>query len=108
MISDQLDIQYTGYRIKLIIAIEKNGSKTYNNELLVPMIYATLQDAERHIQNDIKKRLTESMYFRSQKIGYDLVLYADTATSNTYLAYRIVPVKLSGQESARSTVRKHD
>jgi len=103
MFSEQLDIHYTGYRIKLIIAIEKNHHFTYNNEMLVPVVYHTLQEAETHIQNDISKRLNESMYFRSQKTGYDLVLYSETASSNTYLAYRIVPVKLTTKEEKQST-----
>ena len=100
MLSNEFDISYSGYRIKMIVAIEKDNVITYKNELIVPVLYEDIESAQKHITGDIHKRLYESMYFRSQKTGFDLVRYSNTATSNTYIAYRIVPVTASQASSA--------
>ena len=84
---------YQGYRIKLIVTLEKSGRFENRNEIVVPTVYTSLQESQEDIVNDIKYRLDNSMYFRSQRVGYDLVRYGKEATINTYLAYRIIPVK---------------
>jgi hypothetical protein len=95
MISNEFDVSYSGYRIKMIVAIEKDNIFSYRNELIVPVFYEDIEKAQDHITRDIEKRLLESMYFRSQKSGFDLVRYGNTAMSNTYIAYRIVPITAS-------------
>lgn len=84
---------YSGYRIKLIVSIEKDGKFTSRNEILVPSFYTYLDDARADIREDIDHRLKTSFYFRSQRVGYDLVRYSREASLNTYMAYRIIPVK---------------
>lgn len=91
MLSDDLEPGYFGYRIKMIVAIENDNVFSYRNEFVVPVLYADIEEAQSHIQTDIGRRLRESLYFRSQKSGFDLVRYGKVATSNTYIAYRIVP-----------------
>ena len=86
-------LTYLGYRIKLRIAVEKNLVFTTKNEILVPTLFDSLQDARNEIISDINHRLGDSFYFRSQKMGFDLVRYSQEASLNTYLAYRIIPVK---------------
>ncbi len=90
---------YCGYRIKLIVAIEQITTIAYRNELIVPIVFKTISEARRHIDIDIKRRLKDSLYFRSQKKGFDLVLYGQLASSNTYLAYRVLPLKAGEQET---------
>jgi len=92
MLAEDYQTSLSGYRIKLIIAIEKNGDLLYKNELIIPTFYQDIHEAQKHIHIDIEKRLKESFYFRSQKTGFDLVLYGDTGLSNTYLTYQIIPV----------------
>ncbi len=93
MIAPVKSSPYIGYRIKLLIAVEKNYQFNTKNELLVPTFYRRLKDARADIILDIKHRLKDSFYFRSQKYGYDLVKYSREARVNTYMAYRIIPVK---------------
>ncbi|MDH4199805.1 MAG: hypothetical protein OEV66_05415 [Spirochaetia bacterium] len=92
MLSDNMDPGYSGYKIKMIIAIEKENIFAYRNELIVPVVYQDISEAQAHVTKDIDRRLRDSMYFRSQKMGFDLVRYGETATSNTYIAYRILPI----------------
>ncbi|MES0489768.1 MAG: hypothetical protein ABUK01_07250 [Leptospirales bacterium] len=92
MVSENYQAPVNGYRIKLIVAIEKDNQFTYKNELVVPILYDNLEKAQGDIEKDISARLNQSLYFRSAKTGYDLVLYSHMASLNTYLAYRIVPV----------------
>ncbi|RME90381.1 MAG: hypothetical protein D6767_06955 [Candidatus Hydrogenedentota bacterium] len=87
------DEVYCGYRIKLIVSIEKNGKFTSRNEILVPSFYRYLDEARADIEEDIRHRLRTSYYFRSQRVGYDLVRYSREASLNTYMAYRIIPIK---------------
>lgn len=91
---------YCGYRIKLIVAIEQETTIAYRNELIVPIVFKTITEARRHIDIDIKRRLKDSLYFRSQKKGFDLVLYSHLAASNTYLAYRVLPLKAEDKAQA--------
>ena len=81
------------YKIKLIISIEKDKQIEYQNEFIIPTLYKKLKDAQFHILMDIEYRLTNTMYFRSYKKGYDLVKYSKEATVNTYLSYRIFPLE---------------
>ena len=90
---ETLKSAYQGYRIKLIVTIEKQGHFKNRNEIVIPTIYTSLQESQEDIMNDIKFRLQNSLYFRSQRVGYDLIRYGKEASINTYLAYRIIPVK---------------
>lgn len=84
-----------GYKIKLVIAVERRSTFWHKNEFMVPTVYSNIDQAKEHICHDIDHRLQESMFFRSQKIGFDLVKYTQEASVNTYLGYRIIPIKLS-------------
>ncbi len=84
---------YSGYRIKLIVVIEDNGTFKDKSEYVVPTIYQNLKEAQFHILMDIEYRLGNTMFFRSQKKGFDLVRYARETSLNTYLSYRVLPVK---------------
>ena len=95
MLSENFEPGYSGYKIKMIIAIEKDNIFAYRNELLVPVLYNDISEAQNHVNRDIERRLKDSMYFRSQKTGFDLVRYGNTALSNTYIAYRILPISSS-------------
>jgi len=103
MVSENYRAPVNGYRIKLIVAIEKNNKFTYKNELVVPILYDNLEKSQEDIEKDISARLKQSLYFRSPKTGYDLVLYSHVATLNTYLAYRIVPVLSTTQTHHESS-----
>ncbi|MDH5720918.1 MAG: hypothetical protein OEZ13_09955 [Spirochaetia bacterium] len=80
------------YKIKLIVAVEKNSTIGTRNEILIPRVYHSLEEARENIEMDIKSRLKNNMYFRSQKLGYELVRYSQTASVNTYITYRVMPV----------------
>ena len=86
------DSTNSGYQIKLIVSTEKNNRIEYKNEFVVPTVYETIKEAQFHIIMDVEHRLLNTMYFRSQKKGYDLVRYSREALVNTYLAYRIIPI----------------
>ena len=87
----QINSTSTLYRIKLTIAREKNFKISHNNEIIVPSLYNSLEEAKCHIQRDIQLRLKNSHYFRSYKKGFDLVYYSKEFSDNTYLSYRIMP-----------------
>lgn len=93
IVSPQQHEPYDGFRIKLVVSLEKENAIKTRNELLIPGVYENLHDALKDIQLDISRRLSNSLYFRSTKFGYDLVKYSNLASVNTYLSYRIVPVK---------------
>ncbi len=84
---------YRGYRIKLLIAIEKNGVIRNKNEIFLNTRYRHLHDAYFDIEMDIKNRLRDQSYFRTNRIGFNLVHYSECATLNTFMAYRIMPLK---------------
>lgn len=86
-----MDEKLIGYKIKLSVAVEKNGVFDASNELLLPCIYPSEHMAKSDIERDQKDRLAETYYFRSNKEGYDLVRYNHEHTSNTYLSYALVP-----------------
>ena len=81
-----------GYKIKLVVAIEDNGEFTETKEYIVPTVYKTLRMARFHILMDIEHRLGNTMFFRSQRQGFDLVRYSKEVALNTYLAYKILPI----------------
>ena len=81
------------YQIQIQIAIEKNGKIEDTKEWAVPTLYSNIKEAQFYIFMDIEYRLGNTMFFKSQKKGYDLVEYSREATVNTYLAYRIIAIK---------------
>ncbi|MDH5717760.1 MAG: hypothetical protein OEZ22_08990 [Spirochaetia bacterium] len=85
---------YRGYRVKLIVAVERDNMIKTRNQIIVPKVYDTLEEAQAHVEMDLKYRLSDSLYFRSQKLGYALVRYSREASLNTYISYRIVPLML--------------
>lgn len=84
---------YHSYRIKLMIAIEKNGKIQNKNEIILSSSYQKFQEAYFDIEMDIKNRLRLQNYFRTNRLGFNLVHYSGCATLNTFIAYRIIPVK---------------
>ena len=84
---------FASYKIKLIIAVEKDFIMNTKNEFVSPEIFQSLEESQKSIEMDIECRIKNGLYFRSQKPGYDLVRYSQTATLNTYIAYRVLPCK---------------
>lgn len=78
------------YRVKLCIARENSGRISLRNEIILPGKYLLLDETLAFIEADILHRLKNTLFFRSQRYGYDLVRYHNTAQDNTYLAYRVV------------------
>ncbi|MCX7633856.1 MAG: hypothetical protein N2Z22_11050 [Turneriella sp.] len=78
------------YRVKFVIALERDGVFVHRNEFLQPQQFLLLDDALAFCSQDMEKKLREGNYFRSQIYGFDLVRYRNLARLNTYLAYRIV------------------
>jgi hypothetical protein len=88
-----MDEKLIGYKIKLSVAVEKNGVFDASNELLLPCIYPSEHMAKADIERDKKDRLMETYYFRTNRAGYDLVRYNHEHTCNTYLCYALIPWK---------------
>lgn len=88
------------FRIKLTVAVYKERKLAYRNDMLVPTFYVRRSEARAHIKKEIKERLGHSNFFISPRVDFDLVRYAQEASCNTYLRYRIVeeeaPVALPG------------
>ncbi len=82
-----------GYRLKLLVALEKEGVIVHLHEFMLPDIYLTLEEAQSDIKADIRRRLQRSNYFRSQRYGFDMVRYSSLAQRNTLLAWRVVPLR---------------
>jgi len=78
------------FRIQLAVAVYRDKQLAYRNEMIVPTWYTRRSEARSHIKKEIQKRLRESDFFLSPRVDYDLVRYADEATCNTYIRYRIV------------------
>jgi hypothetical protein len=78
------------YRIKLCIARENSGKLSVRNEIILPGKFVTLDEILGQIERDISERLTNTLFFRSQRFGYDLVRYHNVAQDNTLLAYRVI------------------
>lgn len=79
-----------GYRVKLLIALEKDGSFLNKNEILLPGKFLTIEEAHETMNIDIERKLGDGDFFRSQRYGFDLVRYRHTASQNIYLAYKVV------------------
>ena len=89
MIDVFINIEKT-YRVNIIILIEKNNKIDTVKEYLDPNFYTNKEDAQNYIQQDINYKLQYSLFFRSQKQGFDLVKYSKEASVNTYILYEIV------------------
>ncbi len=77
------------YRVKMLIALQREGVFTHRNELLHGEGFVALDDALQFCSSDIEEKLKSGFYFRSQIYGFDLVRYRDMASQNMYIAYRI-------------------
>lgn len=80
----------TRYRIKLTVAVYKDRTLVHKNDMVVPTVYSRRSEARTHIENEKRDRLRGDHFFLSPRADYDLVRYADEATRNTYIRYRIV------------------
>ena len=78
------------FRIKLTVAVYKEKTLSYRNDMIVPTWYSRRSQARAHIKKEIKDRLNHSSFFLSPRVDFDLVRYTREATCNTYLRYRIV------------------
>lgn len=78
------------YRIQLTVAVYRRKRLVFRNEMTVPTYYFRRSEARAHIKKEISERLKLTSFFRSPRPDYDLVRYAEEATLNTYLRYRIV------------------
>ncbi len=78
------------FRIKLTVAVYKDRKLAYRNDMLVPTFYERRSEARAHIKKEIKERLGNSNFFISPRVDFDLVRYAQEASCNTYLRYRIL------------------
>ncbi|ABJ75409.1 Hypothetical protein LBL_4278 [Leptospira borgpetersenii serovar Hardjo-bovis str. L550] len=81
------------YRIRVTVAVYRNSILSYKNEIIIPSEYFRRTEARAHIQKEISERLLHSNFFRSPRRDYDLVRYAEEATCNTFLRYRILSLK---------------
>jgi hypothetical protein len=77
------------YRVKILIAMQRDGVFVHRNEFLHPESFALLDDALSFCSRDIQEKLQTGNYFRSQLYGFDLVRYRNLASQNTYIAYRV-------------------
>lgn len=78
------------FRIKLTVAVYKERKLAYRNDMLVPTVYGRRSEARAHIKKEVKERLGNSNFFISPRVDFDLVRYAQEASCNTYLRYRIM------------------
>lgn len=78
------------YRIQVTVAIYREGNLSYKNEFIVPTVYTRRSEARGHIKKEIKERLKNSMFFRSTRLDYDLVRYAEETTCNTFIRFIII------------------
>ncbi len=81
------------YRIKLTIAVYKDKKLVYRNDMIVPTRYKRRSETRAHIKKEMQDRLRNSNFFISPRVDYDLVRYAQEASRNTYLRYRITEEK---------------
>ncbi len=56
----------------------------------LPTVYVRRSECRAHVKKEIENRLRNSNFFLSPRVDFDLVRYADEASCNTYLRYRIV------------------
>lgn len=78
------------FRIKLTVAVYKEKTLSYRNDMVVPTWYTRRSEARVHIKKEIKERLSHSSFFISPRVDFDLVRYTKEASCNTYLRYRII------------------
>lgn len=81
------------YRVKIIVSLEKEGTFFHQNEIFLSGGFASIEEAETAIRKDMRDRLEKSLYFRSQLPGFDLVYYGEIGARNTYVAYRVTPIR---------------
>ena len=89
------------YRIQLTVAVYKDRKMVYRDEMVVPTLYTRRSEARAHIKREIKSRVENSNFFRSPRMDYDLVQYAEEATRNTYLRYRILEEACKPEQTAQ-------
>ncbi len=77
------------FRIKLTVAVYREKRLVYRNDMLVPSVYVRRSEARAHIKKEVKERLRNTNFFLSPRLDFDLVRYAEEASCNTYLRYRI-------------------
>ncbi|HMU85900.1 MAG TPA: hypothetical protein PKE49_04160 [Leptospiraceae bacterium] len=80
----------TSYRIRLTVAVYREKRLVYRNEMNLPTLYVRRSECRAHVKKEIENRLRNSNFFLSPRVDFDLVRYADEASCNTYLRYRIV------------------
>ncbi len=78
------------YKIRVNIAVYKEKRIVYRNEMEVPTFYEKRSQCRDHIKKEIQHRLRTSNFFISPRVDYDIVKYANEASSNIYVRYRIV------------------
>lgn len=83
------------YRIQLTVAVYKSKKLSYRNDMIVPTSYTRRSEARAHIKREIADRLRNTDFFVSPRVDYDLVRYANEASCNTYLRYRIIEDRYS-------------
>lgn len=91
------------YRIRVTVAIYRNGILSYKNEVIIPSEYFRRTEARAHIRKEISERLLHSNFFRSPRPDYELVRYTEEATCNTFLRYRILSLK-SGESLIKERI----
>ena len=85
-----LTTRSVAFRIKLTVAVYRDKKLAYRNDMLVPTVYKRRSEARAHIKKELKDRLKNSNFFISPRVDFDLVRYAQEASCNTYLRYRIM------------------
>lgn len=77
------------YRVKMLIAMQREGVFVHRNEFLQPESFTVLDDALEFCSRDMKEKMASGNYFRSQIYGFDLVRYRNLCSQNMYIAYRV-------------------
>lgn len=77
------------YRVKMLIAMQRDGAFVHRNEFLHPRGFMVLDDALEFCSHDIQDKIKSGSYFRAQIYGFDLVRYRNLCTQNMYIAYRV-------------------
>lgn len=77
------------YRVKMLIAMQREGVFVHRNEFLEQQCFPILDDALEFCSRDMKEKIETGNYFRSQVYGFDLVRYRNLCSQNMYIAYRV-------------------
>lgn len=77
------------YRVKMLIAMQREGVFVHRNEFLHPEGFLVLDDALAFCAADMNEKINTGNYFRSQVYGFDLVRYRNLCSQNMYIAYRV-------------------